>query len=97
MPTTEELKRWFEHPQVGIATLGGWQQTVWVDLDAKCFGGRSECERIGQEWLDFIPALKAGFVERTQSGGWRLAVRCQRMPTFSKIAFSRGGCGWVKP
>lgn len=91
LPTAEEIKRWFEHPQVGVATLGGWQQTVWVDLDAKCFGSREECRQVGEEWLDFIPALRTGFVERTQSGGWRLAVRCEQMPTFSKVAFSAGG------
>ena len=91
LPTAEELKRWFEHPHVGVATLGGWQQTVWVDLDSKRFESQAACRQVGEEWLDFIPALRSGFVERTQSGGWRLAVRCEQLPTFSKLAFSAGG------
>ncbi|MBI4783044.1 MAG: hypothetical protein HY785_17235 [Oscillatoriophycideae cyanobacterium NC_groundwater_1537_Pr4_S-0.65um_50_18] len=35
LPTEDELKLCFTHPDTGIATMGGWNNTLWIDIDAK--------------------------------------------------------------
>lgn len=37
LPTEDELKQWFTYPDTGIATMGGWNNTLWIDIDAKHF------------------------------------------------------------
>ncbi len=87
LPTPEELRVWFAHPHTGVATLGGWNSTVWLDIDAKRFASINACEQVVSAYLEFIPELKRSVIERTQGGGWRIGVRCQRLPDFTRMAF----------
>jgi|GEM_PF-735501 len=89
-PTADEIRQWFVHPQTGIGTLGGWQDLVWIDIDRKQFESQSACDRRVEQWLDQYPRLQQTFAERTQSGGWRFAVKTQS-PGFTNIAFEVGG------
>ncbi|XHX78451.1 MAG: bifunctional DNA primase/polymerase [Stenomitos frigidus ULC029] len=86
LPTTEQLKRWFQHPSVGVATMGGWQSTLWLDVDSKHFESRLACEMVVQDYLERTPDLKATYIERTQSGGFHIAFRCQEKPTFTRCS-----------
>ncbi len=89
-PTPDEIRQWFVHPKTGIGTLGGWQDLVWIDIDRKQFKSQSACDRRVEQWLDQYPRLQQTFAERTQSGGWRFAVKTQS-PGFTNIAFEAGG------
>lgn len=91
LPTQDELKEWFGHPRTGVGTLGGWGGVLWVDIDAKLFDSPDDCAQIIECWLEFIPELKQTYFERTCRGGYHLAVRCIKLPTWSRIAFSPGG------
>ena len=89
-PSPDEIRQWFVHPQTGIGTLGGWQDLVWIDIDRKQFESQVACDRRVEQWLDQYPRLQQTFTERTQSGGWRFAVKTQS-PGFTNIAFEVGG------
>ena len=95
-PTVDLLKRWFAHPDTGIATAAGSQGVIWVDVDAKLFGSVEDCELQVKRWLEQY-SLKPTYVERTQGGGWHIALRSQEMPEFQNFRF--GGvdlhCGEV--
>ncbi len=45
LPTEQECNKWFANPLNGIGTLGGWNDTYWLDLDNKQFARASECDR----------------------------------------------------
>jgi hypothetical protein len=90
LPTEQELQTWFAHPANGIGTLGGWHQLVWLDVDVKQFASQDACSARIRQWLSQYPLLQQTYVERTHSGGWRLAVRTQEK-TFTN--FSLDGVG----
>ncbi|MBW4559652.1 MAG: DUF3987 domain-containing protein [Mojavia pulchra JT2-VF2] len=91
LPTQIELDTWFANPLNGVGTLGGWNNTVWIDFDVKNFDSQQECDRLVSEWLNRYPALKATFIERTHSGGWRIGIRVRKKPEFTNFALSTGG------
>jgi len=91
LPTTSELKAWFVCPQTGVATLGGWENTVWIDVDSKHFQSPEHCWYVMKRYLAFAPKLRRSYVEVTQSGGFHIAVRTQMMPTFTHFSFQPGG------
>jgi Virulence-associated protein E len=37
LPTEGDLSKWFRDDSVGVGTLGGWNNTVWIDFDVKDF------------------------------------------------------------
>ena len=93
LPTQDELKEWFANPQNpknGIGCLGS-NRFQWLDLDRKHFTTQEECDRA----LDSIcsPDIRAnGWLERTQSGGYRLLVDCgDQGADFTNFALSEGG------
>jgi Bifunctional DNA primase/polymerase, N-terminal len=89
-PVVDVMKRWFAHPDTGIATAAGGQNVVWIDIDAKLFGSVKDCGVQVQQWLgqyDLMPT----YVERTQGGGWHIAIRCKEIPAFLQFRFSAGG------
>ncbi|HEY9630374.1 MAG TPA: bifunctional DNA primase/polymerase, partial [Coleofasciculaceae cyanobacterium] len=89
LPTDDELKQWFSHVDTGIATMGGWNSTLWIDIDAKRFNSVEECQRVFQDYLR--DTRLNTFTETTQSGGWRLGVKLKEMPEFSKFSFRPQG------
>ena len=95
-PTVDLLKRWFAHPDTGIATAAGSQGVVWIDVDAKQFGSVEDCGLQVKRWLEQY-SLKPTYVERTQGGGWHIALRAQELPVFQNFRFDGGvlHCGEV--
>lgn len=90
-PSREELTLWFENPANGIGTLGGWQSIVWIDWDAKQFDTPLQCAEVFFDWLEQRPELKAGWWEKTHSGGYRVGVRCKEAPTFTNFKLTEDG------
>jgi hypothetical protein len=90
LPHEWELAQWFEHPANGVMTMGGWHNIIWIDIDVKRYSHPSRCERSVQQWLARYPSLNETWIERTHSGGWRLAVQLAEMPAFSNFGFRRG-------
>lgn len=91
LPTKEEIRAWFVNPETGIATMGGWQSTVWIDVDSKHFNSPEHCWFVMKRYLSFAPKLRNSYVEVTQSGGLHIAVKVKRMPDFTHFAFEPGG------
>jgi hypothetical protein len=90
-PSSSEIKRWFCDGRTGIATMGGWNNTVWLDFDVQRFQSIKDCQTILQAYLEFAPCLKSTFIEISQSQGWHIGVRCDLLPDFSNFAFQTRG------
>lgn len=80
-PSEEELKTWFDCPQVGVGTNGG----TWIDIDQKNFDSPEALENAAAPIIE-----KAEWVERTQSGGYRIAIDPMSKPDFTN--FGLGDC-----
>ena len=91
LPTEQECNNWFANPLNGIGTLGGWNDTYWSDLDNKQFASQSECDLAFNTLLERQPALRHSYLEKTQSGGYRIAVKCEKKPDFTNFALELGG------
>ncbi|BAY26162.1 hypothetical protein NIES2100_59750 [Calothrix sp. NIES-2100] len=91
LPTDKELEEWFVHPDNGIGTLGGWNNTIWLDFDTKNFDSLEDCERAIESYLEDYPQLQETFTERTHSGGYRLGVKVKQLPNFTNFSLKPGG------
>jgi hypothetical protein len=91
LPTDQELKTWFVHPNTGVGTLGGWNDTIWLDLDVKQFASKEECDHAFWAKLEAHPELAQTFLEESHSGGWRVGVRVKQKPNFTNFALTPGG------
>lgn len=91
LPTDKELKLWFANPLNGVGTLGGWNDTIWIDFDVKQFASQQECDRVFYGLLETHPQLQSSWLEQTQSGGYRVAVRVRKKPNFTNFALTPGG------
>jgi hypothetical protein len=90
LPHEWELHDWFAHPGNGVMTMGGWHNIIWIDIDVKRYSSPGRCARSVQQWLARYPILHETWIERTHSGGWRLAMQLAEMPAFSNFGFRRG-------
>jgi hypothetical protein len=90
LPSDQELTDWFAHPDNGVMTMGGWQNIIWIDVDVKRYPGQGRCDYSVQQWLQRYPILQETWTERTQSGGWRFALKVEEMPSFTNFGFRRG-------
>lgn len=90
LPSEGELQDWFANPANGVGTLGGWNNTVWLDFDVKNFTSQEECDRAIHSTLA-QSEMKQTFIARTQSGGWRVGVRVKQKPEFTNFALTPGG------
>lgn len=75
LPTDSELAEWFADPRVGVGTCGG----DWLDLDLKQFASSDALDAAAAPLLE-----AATWLERTQSGGYRIAVSLESEPAFKK-------------
>ncbi|MGB3532139.1 MAG: bifunctional DNA primase/polymerase [Microcoleaceae cyanobacterium] len=90
LPTDKELSQWFAaNPNNGIGTLGGHAGVDWIDFDAKNFPSQEDCDRAVQAVINKLPDKT--WVERTGSGGYRIAVRPRQKPNFTNFALSQSG------
>jgi len=90
LPSDQDLRKWFANPNNGVGTLGGWNNTIWLDFDVKQFQNEEDCT-LGVTKILQQEALANTFIERTHSGGWRIGVRIQQKPDFTNLALTPGG------
>ena len=93
LPTDKQLELWFANPINGIGTLGGWNNTIWLDFDVKQFATSSECESAALEVASHVQTQAGAepFLERSHSGGWRVGIRVKQKPDFTNFALAPGG------
>ncbi|MCA1990765.1 MAG: DUF3987 domain-containing protein, partial [Coleofasciculus sp. S288] len=93
LPTDKQLELWFANPINGIGTLGGWNNTIWLDFDVKQFASSSECESAALEVASQVQTQAGAepFLERSHSGGWRVGIRVKQKPDFTNFALAPGG------
>jgi len=90
LPTADELVNWFTNPANGVGTLGGWNNTIWLDFDLKQFASQAELDQAFEDILERHPELKKSWIEKTQSGGYRLATKPRTQPTFTNFTLEVG-------
>lgn len=93
LPSEQELTLWFTNPNNGIGTLGGWNNTIWLDFDLKQFTSSTDCEDAVIDVVEkvFSQTRKEPFLEKSHSGGWRVGVKVQEKPTFTNFCLTNGG------
>jgi len=91
LPTENEINMWFAHSDNGVGTLGGWNNTIWIDIDVKQFDSQNDCDIAFKNLLENHPELLNTFTERTQSGGYRIGVKVKQMPNFTNITLQPNG------
>jgi hypothetical protein len=93
LPTEEQVKMWFADPSVGVGTLGGWNNIIWLDFDVKQFASQDECDAAAEFRIADIRSLsnQMPFTERTHSGGWRVGVQVKQEPNFTNFSLTPGG------
>jgi hypothetical protein len=91
LPATAEIQKWFANPHVGLGTLGGWNNIIWIDLDVKQFSSQQELDIRFNQLLEKSPPLKDSWTERTHSGGYRLAVKPKEKPDFTNFSLDEVG------
>ncbi|MBW4549322.1 MAG: bifunctional DNA primase/polymerase [Symplocastrum torsivum CPER-KK1] len=90
LPAPYELKRFFCNPNTGIGTLGGHGGIVWLDFDAKNYDSQEACDSDVESLISRY-SLQDSWIERTGSGGWRIAVKPQQKPNFTNFATTPNG------
>jgi|GEM_PF-5218047 len=91
LPSEQELQLWFSDPRVGIGSFGSVDGlTCWVDFDVKHFQSKKACRRAVAEWRE-RNGIKESWTDESGSGGYRVLVRFEKKPAFSKFALTPGG------
>ena len=90
LPKALELEAWFAHQSNGVGTLGGWNNTTWLDFDVKQFPSQAECDAAVSALLE-RPELQQTLIERSHSGGWRIGVKVKQKPNFTNFSLTPGG------
>ena len=90
LPKRSEIKAWFTNPSNGVGTLGGWNNTVWLDFDVKQFPTQEECDAAANSILKHSQ-LQQTFIERSHSGGWRIGIKVKQKPNFTNFSLTPGG------
>lgn len=88
LPTEYELRKWFANPANGIGTLGGHNGYDWLDFDAKNYTSQEECDR---DVARIRSLTGSTWVEKTGSGGYRVAVKPKQKPTFTNFSTDPNG------
>ena len=93
LPSNNEIELWFTNGANGIGTLGGWNNTIWLDFDTKQFCDQESCDTAVLAVCKSIKAQtgEEPFLERSHSGGWHIGVRVLAKPNFTNFALSSGG------
>jgi hypothetical protein len=91
LPTSEELDLWFKDPRVGIGSFGSADGlTCWIDFDSKHFESKKACRRAVAQWRE-QNGIKDSWTDESGSGGYRVLVRFDEKPQFSKFSLTPGG------
>jgi hypothetical protein len=96
LPRDAELEVWFANPENGVGTLGGWNDTVWLDFDVKQFPSQEECDAAVASILEQARTQgespqQQTLIERSHSGGWRIAFSLKQKPNFTNFSLTLGG------
>lgn len=93
LPSSLEVKLWFANKANGIGTLGGWNNTIWLDFDTKQFCDQESCDTAVLAVCESIKAQSGEepFLERSHSGGWHIGIRVLAKPNFTNFALNSGG------
>jgi hypothetical protein len=93
LPSQKEIELWYANGANGIGTLGGWNNTIWLDFDTKQFPSQEACDTAVLEICELIKSQTAEepFLERSHSGGWHVGVRVEAKPNFTNFALAPGG------
>ncbi len=89
-PTHQEIALWLCYPETGIGCLGA-PTFIWIDLDAKHFDSQASCDKAYLALLDVNPVLKGAWLEKTQSGGYRIGLKIQSKPAFTNFSLQPNG------
>ncbi|HLO87797.1 MAG TPA: plasmid replication protein, CyRepA1 family, partial [Nostocaceae cyanobacterium] len=90
-PTQADLEQWFNHPDIGIGSLGSPDGKVcWIDFDAKNFDSPDECKKAVAQWRS-RNGIKDSWTEKTGGGGYHVLVRFNQKPSFTKFALEPNG------
>jgi predicted P-loop ATPase len=88
LPTQLDFEEWFANLLNGIGSLGN-ERYRWLDLDRKHFATQGGCDLA---LLQICPNAQEGWLEQTQSGGYRLLVDCgENGADFTNFALTEGG------
>lgn len=90
LPNKYELNAWFANPLNGVGTLGGWNDTVWLDFDVKQFHDQLACDAAVKALVE-CTGLQQTFIERSHSGGWRIGVKVKQKPNFTNFSLTPNG------
>jgi hypothetical protein len=90
LPSDRENRKHFAHPHTGIGTLGGHGGIIWLDFDAKNYDSQ-EASDADVKRIIADHGLQESWIERTGSGGWRIAVKPKQKPNFTNFSTSRDG------
>lgn len=92
LPNTYELDSWFGNSANGVGTLGGINGIYFIDADIKQFDcSQGAIDKWLEQMLDLSPKLTESFIQKSQSGGYHIAVKFAQKPNFTNWAESEGG------
>uniref|UniRef100_A0A0C1QLE4 Bacteriophage/plasmid primase P4 C-terminal domain-containing protein n=1 Tax=Tolypothrix bouteillei VB521301 TaxID=1479485 RepID=A0A0C1QLE4_9CYAN len=89
-PSKVELDLWFSNPSTGVGCLGT-DNFCWIDLDSKQFPSQEECDRAFNRLVEGSPQLYDAWLEKTQSGGYRIGVELSKPANFTNFKLSEEG------
>ncbi|MBD2508981.1 bifunctional DNA primase/polymerase [Nostoc muscorum FACHB-395] len=89
LPTSEELAQWFVNPDTGVGAMCGMSDIYWIDIDKKTFDSAEDCDTAATAIINKLG--QCTWIERTGSGGWRVAVRLDDKPGYTNFALEENG------
>ena len=89
-PTEAELQLWFANPLTGIGCLGN-DSVCWIDIDSNKFANQKDCDSAYKQLLEANPILNTAWLEKTQSGGYRIGVTLATKKDFTNFKLSANG------
>lgn len=84
-PSEGEKAKWWANLNNGIGTFSGINNIYWIDIDRKHFESDESCKEVAMMMWEKVGGH--GILEKTQSGGWRIAFKYHGKP-FRTFSFS---------
>ena len=84
-PSDRLISTWFADERTGIGALGN-KEYNWIDIDCKHFDSQEACDQYFNTLIQSNEGLDR-WIERTQSGGYRILVRLSVPKTFTNFDY----------